>query len=53
MKLYKKVTTKENKQYIDLFLEWSFKGKTYLVRIDPTFKNNFRLLVANAEPFNE
>lgn len=49
MKLYKRVVHKDNKQYIDLLLEWDFNGKKYLVRIDPTFRGNFKHLVANAE----
>lgn len=53
MKLYKRTVDKDNKQYIDLFLEWDFNGKKYLVRINPTFKDNFKLLLANAETLGD
>lgn len=53
MRLLKRVVVKQEKHYTDLLLEWHFNGRKYLVRIDPTFRNNFKHLVAKAEAFED
>ena len=49
MRLFKQRVYKDNKRYSDLYLVWTHEGKTYKVRIEPRFRNNKALLLAQAE----
>lgn len=48
MTLFKKKVEKNGKEYIDLYLTWMFEDKVYKVRVNPTFKKDYKFLVSQA-----
>lgn len=48
MKLYKIETVKNDKYFVDYYLGWLFDGKTYLVRVNATFRKDFPMLFSQA-----
>lgn len=59
MKVFKqkseRVRSKDNKQFLDFYLAWSYNGKVYSVRINPQFPRDYDKLGAIAQeiPTNE
>ena len=49
LRLVKSKVEKNNKEYYDFVLCWTYEGKKYSCRVDATFKEGYRLLLAMSE----
>lgn len=49
IELTKTRLVREGNKYVDLCLVWTYNGKTYSVRVQPCFKNDFDKLIAIAK----
>lgn len=48
-KLIKQTSIRNDKEYVNLYLCWTYQNKVYAVRIKPTFNKDFDKLVASAQ----
>lgn len=53
LKLHKDKVVKDDRVYTDLYLSWSHNNKVYLVRIEPRFPKDWKLLLANAKELSD
>ena len=53
MELVKTKVLKNDKEYIDLYLKWTYEGKEYLVRVRPVFACDYDKLIATSNELNK
>lgn len=49
MELTKTKVLKDGKEYVDLYLKWTYDEKEYLVRVRPVFACDYDKLMASAK----